>query len=309
MEDDFMSLVGKNTEEKIWNFFKSKGYTDFAIAGIMGNMYAESGLSPINVQNNGNANLGMTDAEFTKAVDSGKYSRDRFIKDSYGYGLVQLTWWTLKRDYYDYAKKAKKSIGDLETQLKFIHKLFTENYKTMCNTLMKAKSVLAASNAVLLQFERPADQSVSMQKRRASFGEVYYKKYRVVKYALKKNCGIYPKKYKDLVGGASKPIITLTKGKTITLIKDLKNGWSKVSHGEKVGYMMNANIGAKSLSTFKTQITTSKIDAYLIENNKVSKTVSIKKGAKVIVLCKINTGKYKGYSYFKYNDKKYYGII
>lgn len=37
-------------EEKIWKFLKSKGFTDFGVAGLMGNLYAESGLSPINLQ-------------------------------------------------------------------------------------------------------------------------------------------------------------------------------------------------------------------------------------------------------------------
>jgi hypothetical protein len=40
-----------NTEQKIWQYFKSKGLNDFGIAGLMGNLYAESGLRPKNVQN------------------------------------------------------------------------------------------------------------------------------------------------------------------------------------------------------------------------------------------------------------------
>ena len=36
---------------KIWNYFKAKGLSDYGIAGLMGNLYAESGLSPINLQN------------------------------------------------------------------------------------------------------------------------------------------------------------------------------------------------------------------------------------------------------------------
>lgn len=31
---------------KIWNYFKAKGLSDYGIAGLMGNLYAESGLSP-----------------------------------------------------------------------------------------------------------------------------------------------------------------------------------------------------------------------------------------------------------------------
>ena len=43
--------------------------------------------------------------------------------------------------------------------------------------MKNARSVLEASNAVLLKYERPADQSTSMQNKRASYGQTYYDKY------------------------------------------------------------------------------------------------------------------------------------
>ena len=39
-------LAGKNNEEKIWNYLKGAGLNDFGTAGLMGNLYAESGLIP-----------------------------------------------------------------------------------------------------------------------------------------------------------------------------------------------------------------------------------------------------------------------
>ena len=48
-------------EEKIWKFLKSKGFTDFGVSGLMGNLYAESGLSPINLQNSYEKKLNFTD--------------------------------------------------------------------------------------------------------------------------------------------------------------------------------------------------------------------------------------------------------
>ena len=35
----------------IWKYFKGKGFSDCGIAGLMGNLYAESGLNSINLQN------------------------------------------------------------------------------------------------------------------------------------------------------------------------------------------------------------------------------------------------------------------
>ena len=46
-----MALTGKTNEEKIWNYLKAQGLTDCGCAGLMGNLYAESGLIPTNLQN------------------------------------------------------------------------------------------------------------------------------------------------------------------------------------------------------------------------------------------------------------------
>jgi hypothetical protein len=54
------------------------------------------------------------------------------------------------------------------------------SYKSVYATLCNATSVLEASNAVLLKFERPADQSAKVQSKRASYGQQYYDKHAVV---------------------------------------------------------------------------------------------------------------------------------
>ena len=36
-------------EELIWKYLKEKGLTDAGAAGLMGNLYAESGLNPTNL--------------------------------------------------------------------------------------------------------------------------------------------------------------------------------------------------------------------------------------------------------------------
>ena len=58
-----MPLIGTTNEEKIWNYLKSKGLSDCGVAGLMGNLYAESGLRPNNLQNTYEGKLGMADAE------------------------------------------------------------------------------------------------------------------------------------------------------------------------------------------------------------------------------------------------------
>ena len=38
-------------EELIWQYLKAQGFSDAGAAGLMGNLYAESGLKPNNLQN------------------------------------------------------------------------------------------------------------------------------------------------------------------------------------------------------------------------------------------------------------------
>lgn len=161
--------------EIIWNFFKEKGLNDYACAGILGNAYAESGLNPQNLQNTYERKLGYTDTTYTQAVDNGTYTN--FVKDAAGYGLFQFTYWTLKQGLLNYCKQHNKSIGNLEAQLEYSWQLFNQSYKSMMTILNNATSVLEASNAVLLKFERPADQSIAVQEKRASYGQKYYNQF------------------------------------------------------------------------------------------------------------------------------------
>lgn len=162
-------------EQKIWQYFEKKGFSKYGIAGLMGNLQAESGLNPKNLQNTYEKSLGMTDAQYTQAVDNGKYTN--FIKDSAGYGLAQWTYWSRKEKLMEFAKAHKRSIGDLDMQLDFLYKELKENYSSVFKTLCNATSVLEASNAVLLKYERPANQSKEVQQKRAAYGQKIYDKY------------------------------------------------------------------------------------------------------------------------------------
>ena len=144
-----------SNEQIIWQFLKKQGFTDAGAAGMMGNLFAESALSPINLQSTYEKKLGYSDSAYTIAVDNGTYTN--FIKDSAGYGLAQWTFWSRKQNLLNYAKSKGVSIGDLNMQLEFLMQELNTGYKSLLNTLKTTNSVLEASNGVLLQFERPAD--------------------------------------------------------------------------------------------------------------------------------------------------------
>lgn len=159
----------------IWDFLKKEGFSDFGVAGLMGNLDAESALRPNNLQDTYSRSLGLSDAEYTAKVDNGTYTN--FVRDSAGYGLAQWTYWSRKENLLNYAKSKKKSIGDLEMQLEFLVQELKTSYKnSVYNILVNATTVQQASDVVLMNFERPANAAAQKSKR-AAMGQVYYDKY------------------------------------------------------------------------------------------------------------------------------------
>lgn len=168
--------TGSDADKKTFHdFFIGKLGNEFGVAGLWGNIYAESGGRSNNLQNAYETKLGYTDATYTTAVDNGSYTN--FVKDSAGYGLAQWTYYTRKQALLDYAKNAKKSVGDYATQLAFIYKELSESYAAVLNTLKMAKTVKEASDAVLTQFEAPADMSDAVKAKRAGYGQEFYNKF------------------------------------------------------------------------------------------------------------------------------------
>lgn len=159
-------------EQKIWNKLIGAGLTPAGAAGLMGNLRAESNLEPTNLQNTYERKLGLSDATYTASVDSGKYTN--FVSDAAGYGLAQWTYSARKKALLAYAKAQGKSIGNLEMQVDFALQELRESYPAVWKILITTASVRAASDVVLLQYERPADTSERVRTLRAGFGEAYF---------------------------------------------------------------------------------------------------------------------------------------
>lgn len=158
-------------EAQIWKFLANKGLNHYAIAGLMGNLYAESALRPNNLQNSFERKLGMSDKGYTTAVNNGSYKN--FAHDGAGYGLAQWTWYTRKQNLLNYAKAQGKSIDDLQMQLEFLWQELQRYHRSMA-ALTAGKSIKAVSDAILTDFEKPADQSSAVKNRRADFGKEIY---------------------------------------------------------------------------------------------------------------------------------------
>ena len=170
-----MALRGKDNAERIWNFFLDEGFSIYGIAAFMGNLFAESGLDPKNLQNSCEKRLDYTDAGYTAAVDNGTYKN--FANDGAGYGLPQFTFPSRKEAFYKYAKAAGKSIGDLETQLLFMVEEMKKDFKSVYSALKTASDVKTTSDLVLKKYEAPKDQSDAVKRKRAEYGQEYFNRF------------------------------------------------------------------------------------------------------------------------------------
>lgn len=216
-------------EKEIWGYLLSTGMTECGVAGLMGNLYAECGLKACNLQNNGNKTLGLTDEQFTAKVDSGEYSKETFIRDGYGYGLAQWTYWSRKQAFYEYIISKGASIGCCKTQLEYLVKEIS-GYKSVINVLKTATSVREASDVVLLQYERPADQSEAVRVKRTEFGQVYYDKYANNKFPYKVKVTADALNYRK-GPGTNYGINGAITDKGVYTIVEEKDGWGKLKSG------------------------------------------------------------------------------
>ena len=162
-------------EKVIWDFLLARIGCAYGVTGLMGNLYAESTLKSAILQRSYEKKLNITSEEYTRLVDDGAYPD--FVKDKAGYGLAQWTFWSRKQALLDFAKSQGKSIGDLSMQLDFLWKELKDSYPAVLTVLQGADSVRQASDAVLLWYERSADQSEAVMVKRAGYGQRYYEKY------------------------------------------------------------------------------------------------------------------------------------
>lgn len=255
--------------QKIWNFLMDKIGNEFGVAGLMGNLYAESAMKSNNLQSSYERSLGYNDETYTKAVDDGKYNN--FSKDKAGYGLAQWTHWSRKQGLLNYANKKNKSIGDYQLQLEFLYNELIMNYKEVLTDLKECKNILEASNSVLFNFEKPANQGIAVQTTRASYGQKYYDKFANKKITsdstinsnheevefkdnnvtsvigvAKAKCSIH---IREEASTNSKSLDILRAGDSIEVLEILDNQWYKIVwKNSKTGYAFTSNVQEKYYS-------------------------------------------------------------
>lgn len=227
----------QNNEERIWYYLLDKIGNESGVAGMMGNLQAESGLRPNNLQNTYEKKLGMTDEQYTAAVDNGSYTRAQFISDGAGMGIAQWTSSGRKAGLYDMKASRGCSIADLSLQLDWLWHELSTSYKGVLQGLKAAKTIYEASTLVLTKFECPRDQSEAVRQKRASLGQYFYDKYA---------SGVQPTPtpFKPYVvritadelnvregPGTQYPIVmTVRRGEAFTIVKE-QDGWGFLKSG------------------------------------------------------------------------------
>jgi len=156
------SIYGSNAEEKVWFALREAGYSEYAVAGVLGNIYAESGFEPSKIEG-----------------DTG-----------IGYGLCQ--WSYGRRTQLEaYATSKGKPASDVDTQIEFLLTEITPGangpaqgyadyqmlYYNGYNGSMweNADSPENAAIAFCWSFERPGEPRINVRTQKA---REYYEKFK-----------------------------------------------------------------------------------------------------------------------------------
>ncbi|MGD6896109.1 phage tail tape measure protein [Bacillus infantis] len=123
----FTKASGNSNAAQIWNFFKSKGFSDTVAAGIMGNLRLESGLNPNSIN------------KLNGATGIAQWLGDR------------------KTGLSSYAKSLGTSMYDLTTQLNYLWKELNGSEKKTFNYLQANQG--ASASTIAAAFDRLFERS------------------------------------------------------------------------------------------------------------------------------------------------------
>lgn len=163
-------------EKRLWDWLRVSGLTEEGAAGLIGNLYAESGLDPgkceqLCLNRLKEAGVGeYTSETYTAAVDDGRISREEFLHPlpgrQYGYGLAQWTTESRKSGLYDMIKTLGVSIADFEAQAAYLIWEIKNRFESVWKVLISTKDVNEASDTILMKFECPANAEAMKGARR-----------------------------------------------------------------------------------------------------------------------------------------------
>lgn len=166
-------------EETLWFSFIAAGYSEESTAGVMGNIFQESGF------NSSAADWTRPDwsVQYLANVDSGLISRDEFIHDGQGFGIAGFTYYKCKAAVYDIAKDKGKSITDVAVQVEALLQMVDPTSSVFMmdsgkhgyshSDWVSATSPEEAALAFLWTYEKPGDSEARAEVRTSKAREYY----------------------------------------------------------------------------------------------------------------------------------------
>lgn len=153
-------------DSKVYNYLiNNMNMTKAGAAGLMANLYHESGINPYNAEQKVNNYLKISDELYTSQVDDGTIPLDSKDGESFlhykggntesGYGLAQWTSVGRKKALYTLAKDNNASIADLSVQLTHLNNELSSSYKSVLDVLQTTQDYNEATKKVMDKFEVP----------------------------------------------------------------------------------------------------------------------------------------------------------
>lgn len=167
-------------EKPIWDALLATIGNEYGVAGLMGNLYAESSLFPGRVQGDFSAGYANSVA-YTQQLNSGQIAENTFVYNGPGgggYGLAQWTFYSRKQNYWNFWHTYQHgNAGTVQFECWFLLWELQNEYSGVYNALRNATSVRQASDVVLHQFENPEVQTEAVEIQRAGYGQNLYNEY------------------------------------------------------------------------------------------------------------------------------------
>ncbi|MBQ9015433.1 MAG: hypothetical protein IJ109_04870 [Firmicutes bacterium] len=186
------SYAASSNADRIYAYLTgTMGLNMAAAAGVMTNLYAESGMQPNNLENAYNAAYGLSDSEYTSRVNKGirsngkytsGYGKTRYFTTDYcGYGICQWTSLGRRSALLKLAVKKDVSIADLNMQLEFLKQELQGSYPQVWATLQNvpndASGAYLAAAHFCAAFEIPANTNATAASRAKTALATYWKTY------------------------------------------------------------------------------------------------------------------------------------
>ena len=158
--------------QDIWNYLIDRISNPYGVAAIMGNLMAESSMSPVCATGRYPQSSA---SEYVNDIKTGKTTKDEFAHDGVAFGLAQWRYWSRKEAMLVYV--GTDNIDNPYSQLAYLIYEMEAYYKKVWTAVVNATDIRAASDMVMLKYEKPGDTSDHAKKKRYEYAMQFYNQF------------------------------------------------------------------------------------------------------------------------------------